>query len=99
MNPQDGKFEQLARIAADGGSNVGAHIAQGDLKSQLVRADGTPISSHWSVFELGETLELKGNRFRVAGITEDSVILKPEIPTGDAFAELAEAMLTGKSGV
>ena len=47
------------------------------LRGLLLRPNGEPVPAHWTIFQLGELVELKGHTFRVAYFNENTVLLEP----------------------
>ena len=45
--------------------------------SGLVLPDGNPVPKHWSVFEVGEDVVIKGYTFRVVYVGETSILFEP----------------------
>ena len=76
MNPDKNKFEPLREIC---GADEALRKKVQELKDELscrvlptslVRADGSPIPKHWSVFSVGEQVAVKNYTFKVAHIGE-----------------------------
>jgi hypothetical protein len=88
MNPETNKFEELSehenkellknrldelcqeKIAFDAGLD----------RNKLVRADGSPVPKHWSIFKVGELVEIKNYTFKVVYIGESNILFEPAGP-------------------
>ena len=80
MNPDTNKLEPLfdASDLEERGKTL-RELIEGTT-AQLVRADGSPMPSHWCTFHVGELLVLKNYTFRVAHISESTLLLEPVKP-------------------
>lgn len=87
VNPDTGKIEMLHRF-------LGARVRAGRPVFTfghsvnplgLLRPNGEPVPAHWSVFTVGQLVEVEGCTMRVAHINESGVLLEPVSPVvGDA---------------
>jgi hypothetical protein len=66
MNPNTNKFEPLLEAGAG--------------LSQLLRPNGEPVPKHWTVFRVGELVEIKGYTFKVGYVGESAVLFEPVGP-------------------
>lgn len=85
MNPDTGKFEKLYEMPD--GEDLSEHvrrvneIARGFVGTpQLLRADGTPVPDHWSVFTPGEKVVIKNYTYEVVDISSERITFKPVGP-------------------
>lgn len=73
MNPETNKFEmlQLKEIKEElEGKTVQTPVG-------LVRPDGSPVPKHWAVFKIDENIVIKNYTFKVAYISESTLLLEP----------------------
>ncbi len=88
MNPDTNRFEPLktsTREALDKQQEAQLESLKGQLaalqqRGELVRADGTPVPKHWSVFQVGEHVVIKNYTFKVAYIGETAILFEPVGP-------------------
>lgn len=81
MNPHTNKFEALTEAFLEDEMKH-AEIKHVDslkdsLCSALVRPDGSPVPSSWTVLAVGELVDVKGYTFKVAHIGESHLLLEP----------------------
>lgn len=76
MNPDTNKLEPV--LDALSGKVPISTLADSVLG--FVRADGTPVPAHWSVFKVGEEVTMKGYRFKVGYLGESAILLEPVGP-------------------
>jgi len=91
MNPETNRFEKLTKVSKPGYSELEGEVrnlkkaleAQSacDNGSVLLRPNGTPVPKHWTVFTIGELVDIKGYTFRVAYIGETNILFEPVSPT------------------
>jgi len=74
MNPYTNRFESLSPMPDHMQKEMRSLL---DHHEGLVRPDGSPVPSHWKVFTVGETVDVNGHSFRIAGIGEQSMLLEP----------------------
>jgi len=48
-----------------------------EMRSDLVRPDGSPVPKSWTVFSIDELVEIKGYTFKVAHIGESHILFEP----------------------
>ena len=81
MNPITNKFEQLIAVPAAEPSEALLKALEGkvldEASTRLLRPDGSPVPPHWSTYQVGEIVFLKGYEFRVAYIGESTLLLEP----------------------
>jgi hypothetical protein len=56
-------------------------------RAQLVQPDGSPVPETWTIFTVGELVEVKGRSFKIGWIGADGVLLEPVrglVPGGEA---------------
>lgn len=81
VNPETNKFEPLTEDTAFA-DRIGSELFDPAAPlTRLLRLDGTPAPSHWSVFTVGELVTIKDYTFRVAYIGETAILLEPVKPT------------------
>jgi hypothetical protein len=73
MNPKTNNFEPLTEVAMKAASNALEPF-------QLLRPDGSPVPKTWSVFQVGESVVIKGYTFKVAYIGESNILFEPVGP-------------------
>lgn len=69
MNPDTNKFEELREPTKDD-----------TFYSRLLRPDGSPVPSHWSIFSVGDHVIVNNYSFKVAHIGEQHLLLEPAGP-------------------
>lgn len=88
MNPETNRFE---RLRPDTDQNEDPGVSENESlaglrrlvqqqHSSLVRPNGEPVPRHWTQFRLGELVEIKNYRFRVAYIGETTILFEPFAP-------------------
>lgn len=82
MNPDTNKFEELLtekekKIRDETNKQLENVYYQLKNKPQLVRPNGEPVPSHWSIFHVGEKVVIKNYVFEIAYIDESTLLLKP----------------------
>jgi uncharacterized Zn finger protein len=75
MNPETNRFEPVEQVEAVEQKN---HLDK--IFKQFIQKDGTPVPQQNPVFEIGETFDLKGYRFKISDIKSDKLILDPVGP-------------------
>lgn len=50
------------------------------VQQMLVRPNGTPVPSHWSIFMVGENYVINGYTFKCKYIGETSILFEPVGP-------------------
>ena len=83
MNPETNRFEMLHESSDETPEHRRNREAlERMLKghSTLVRPDGSPVPAHWPVFTVGELVVLKDYTFKVAHISESTILLEPVKP-------------------
>ncbi len=73
MNPDTSKFEILHEEI----STKLHKIKNTKQTDQLVRPNGEPVPSHWSIFKVGEKVIIKDYTFEIKYIGETSILLEP----------------------
>jgi hypothetical protein len=86
MNPDSNKFEPV--YARDDEKTTEEPVKNEPVG--LLRADGTPVPKHWSVFKVGEHVVIKDYTFEVKYIGETAILFEPVGPrciqdTGDGL--------------
>lgn len=82
MNPETNKFEKIVD-ASDDEVKRQIEAAQGELKKHyksILRANGSPVPTHWSLFKETELVVIKNYTFRVKCIGESYILLEPVKP-------------------
>lgn len=81
MNPETNKFEILYGKVEDLKDSSSCEKVLKSLKPSkeniLVRADGSPVPDHWSIFTEGEKIVIKNYTFKVVHIGETYLVLEP----------------------
>jgi len=79
MNPETNRFEKLTPEMENQQSQMKDLLCklQNSSVTGLLRPDGSPVPKTWTVFSLGELVEIKGYTFRVAYIGETSILFEP----------------------
>lgn len=84
MNPDTNKFEKLFTpkdiITKFKDEQLLKHIKTLEEHLSpliLVRADGTPVPQHWSIFTIGELVIIKNYTFKVVHIGESYILFEP----------------------
>jgi hypothetical protein len=83
MNPDTNKFEKLIEGLEEAYPDSRCEELQQQIKattSSLLRADGSPVPAHWSVFAVGEHVVVKDYTFKVCYIGEGTLLLEPVGP-------------------
>lgn len=87
MNPDTNRFEALNKslsipASASAQEQMGAIKAEliAASRGQLLRPNGEPVPTHWSVFRVGEDVVIKDYTFRVAYIGESNILFEPVGP-------------------
>ena len=65
MNPETGKLEALLTSTFVNATTT------------LLRPNGEPVPSHWTIFSTGETVVLKDHTFKIVYMNEQTMILEP----------------------
>lgn len=89
MNPHTNRFERLS-VAEDPDieamrrqllARTEQMLAEGAaLRGSLVRPDGSPVPTTWSVFTEGEEVVIKDYTFRLVRIGESYAVIEPVGP-------------------
>lgn len=83
MNPETNRFEPLTeeekREQERQYRSIESVLAR--VQKKLLRPDGTPVPSHWPVFQVGELVVIKNYTFKVAYIGESTLLFEPVSPT------------------
>jgi hypothetical protein len=79
MNPDTGKLEKLTNIDQD---ELRKRIEDsGETISKffdgLIRPDGSPVPESWTLFKVGELVELKEHTFEIAHLGDNYIVLEP----------------------
>jgi len=79
INPDDPTNIELLRLAAKSTPKTPKidEFMRQIQKASLVRADGSPVPKHWTVFKMGELVPIKEHTFRVAYIGKTSLLFEP----------------------
>jgi hypothetical protein len=80
MNPETNRFEKLTSEMENQQSQMAdllCKLQEQNGGSGLLRPDGSPVPKTWTVFSLGELVEIKGYTFKVAYIGETSILFEP----------------------
>lgn len=88
MNPDTNRFEPVGFIKDDVEKKLAAIEAR--YNSQLLRSDGTPVPRTWTVFSVGELVEIKGYTFKVAYIGETAILFEPVSPSSAPILDAIE---------
>lgn len=86
MNPNTNRLEPLAEVGSAQTKELSDHFNQAKALIQqatgstLVRPNGEPIPTHWSIFTVGETVVVKDYTFRIAYMNEGTIVLEPVSP-------------------
>ena len=73
VNPETGQIEMLQRVLGEYTDPFARHLG-------LLRPNGKPVPAHWSVFTVGQLVEVEGCTMKVAHINESGVLLEPVSP-------------------
>ena len=82
MNPETNKFEKLNVQDLDEALEI-ERAGIEELRSKLLRPDGSPVPTSWIIFTEGELVEIKGYTFKVCYIGETSILFEPVSPIID----------------
>ena len=80
MNPDTNEFEMLNRVDAVSDRMEELTAALVKAEGRLLRPNGEPVPSHWTVMQEGELVVIKGYTFKVAHIGEKHLLLEPHGP-------------------
>jgi hypothetical protein len=75
MNPETNKFEPLHEESFR--DKFAEEISKLEDNISLFRPDGTKVPKNWTIFTVGELVEIKHYTFKVAYINESTIIFEP----------------------
>ena len=75
MNPDTNKFEQLYKEEDPTTQALAKKL--NELESRLMRPNGEPVPTHWSVFQVDELYVINDYTFRCKYIGETSILFEP----------------------
>jgi len=102
MNPDTNRLEVLKEVFEQQQS-IQDRLKQqlqglfdGDLRSHLLRPDGSEVPKHWAVFQIGELVALKDYTFKIAYMNDGTIILEPVGPADTNRLEALKAITDPK---